>query len=134
MNGNVFRAVRHNEGVKGTLKLHHSKPEGIVARRILQGLVEPEVKELCEMVVPRSNGKAVLPVLWPAVNDVFAPVNNRSLLASGFLVAAVAPVVGPNIECIEFLVDSFREIGAGGFAVIQLAVETVRGLKAPIAV
>ena len=86
------------------------------------------------MVVPRSNDKAVLPVLCPAVNDVLASVNDQGLLASGFLVAAVVPVVGPNIERIEPLVDSLREIGAGGFAVIQLAVETVRSLKALIAV
>ena len=74
------------------------------------------------MIVPRADGESVIPVLWSAVDDVLTPVNDWGPLANGFLMAAVAPVVGPDIERIELFVDGLREVGTRGFTVVQFAV------------
>ena len=47
----IAMAVRNDETVEVIPKLRHSQPERVAARRVHRRLVEPEVEELCELVV-----------------------------------------------------------------------------------
>ena len=83
------------------------------------------------MVVPWSDGKAVLPVLRFVVNGVRTHINSWDFLKQRIFVPLKPLIVGLDNEYKELAVDFLRRLEAGGPAVVQRCVEAVGNIEPP---